>query len=163
QGSVHESWRYAKERSRRLGLFFRMVYRQEGSQHCVYLGKDPEFAAAVRRALKEMQDPLREQKELASLKAEARASLRKSKHALDEAANERVSKKFPHLAGAEQLAGNVPACEQLKVLVLGDCPRPEIALRLLVGVEVIEAWENLFFDVRKARAATDWIKVWVID
>src|SRR5262249_21387368 len=77
-------------------------------------------------------------------------------------AHERASQQFPHVAAAERLAEDAAACGQLKVLVLGDCPRAEIAGRLRLTPEVVGAWEDLFFDARAARASAGWLRSWVI-
>jgi hypothetical protein len=46
---------------------------------------------------------------------------------------------------------------ELKILIMADCPRDEIAQRYGVAAEVVEACEELFYDVRAAREAIDWI------
>lgn len=61
------------------------------------------------------------------------------------------------VAAAKALSEDLEVGNQLKVLVLGDCPTQEIADRFGFMAEVVAAWESLFFDVRFARQATTWI------
>jgi hypothetical protein len=66
------------------------------------------------------------------------------------------------VAAAEALTKELSICDALKVLVLGDCPVEDIARRLESDAAVIATWELLFFDVREALAASDWIASRVI-
>src|SRR6266852_5679075 len=75
---------------------------------------------------------------------------------------ERAAQEFPHIAAAELLAEDSAGCGELKILVLGGCSPAEIGERLELDTTVLATWENLFFDVRAARGATDWILVKVI-
>lgn len=75
---------------------------------------------------------------------------------------EKAAKKYRHLAAADLLNQNLETCDILKILVLGNCPATEIAERLQVDVEVVNAWEELHFDIRSARTAVDWVHLWVI-
>lgn len=81
QGSVQESWRYYQ--GRRLGPFFRLVFRRNGWQQSRYLGADPILAADVRRALRDLQRPRRERRLLDHLRAYARPALAEAKRVLD--------------------------------------------------------------------------------
>lgn len=69
---------------------------------------------------------------------------------------------YPHIAAAEALHADEVIEAELKVLVVGDCPRPEIAARLHLDEKVVATWELLFFDVRAMRTAWDWILTKVI-
>jgi hypothetical protein len=53
QGSVQEFWRVHKEK--RLGPYFRLVYREGQAQRTRYLGRDEAFAEKVRMVLRELQ------------------------------------------------------------------------------------------------------------
>jgi len=64
---------------------------------------------------------------------------------------------------AEQMITDPVAAETLHILVLGDCPRSEIAQRLDVQEDVITTFEELFFDVRAVRTATSCIQHSVIE
>jgi hypothetical protein len=82
QGSVQESWRLY--RGERLGPYFRLLYRRDRKQQNLYLGADRALAEEVRTALEGLQAPLRERRELARLRAQARAALRAQKRELDQ-------------------------------------------------------------------------------
>jgi hypothetical protein len=75
---------------------------------------------------------------------------------------ERARRRFPDIAAAEALVRDATKCEQLKILVVGDCPVSEIAARTGISVSILEAWESIFFDVRAARDASDWVFRWVM-
>jgi hypothetical protein len=81
QGSVQESWRFYH--GQRRGPYFRLVWRQGGKQQSLYLGADRALAEEVRRALGELQAPLREQRALDRLRTLARAALKQHKRDLD--------------------------------------------------------------------------------
>jgi hypothetical protein len=81
QGSVHAAWR--SYRGRRLGPYFRLLFRLDCRQHSRYLGTDPAFAEEIRRLLAAMQAPLREGRVLARYRAQLRAALRQQKRELD--------------------------------------------------------------------------------
>jgi hypothetical protein len=85
----------------------------------------------------------------------------------DRSGPEEAAKHHPAIAAAAKLmAEESPSgrevVEGLQILVLGDCPRSEIAERLELSVEAVEAWEALYFDVREARQAVDWVHRHVI-
>lgn len=75
---------------------------------------------------------------------------------------ERAAREQPTVATAVRLEADAVACQSMKILTLGACPRTEIAARLGVAEEIVATWEALFFDVRACREATDWILTWVI-
>jgi hypothetical protein len=81
QGSVQGSWRFYH--GRRRGPYFRLVWREGGRQESLYLGADRALAEEVRRALAELQAPLREQRALDRLRTLARAALKRHKRDLD--------------------------------------------------------------------------------
>ncbi len=76
-GAVVESWR--TYRGTRLGPYFRLIYRQDGREHSVYLGRSPELAVETRRLLDQLQGPLRQRREIRQVKRQIRASLRAHK------------------------------------------------------------------------------------
>jgi hypothetical protein len=77
QGSVQPSWRWYQRK--KLGPFFRLVFRDGGTQSSLYLGADKELAAEVRRVLQEMQAPLRERRERDKQLALMQAALQEQK------------------------------------------------------------------------------------
>jgi hypothetical protein len=81
QGSVHASWRTYQ--GRRLGPYYRLLFRIDGRQHSRYLGTDPAFADEIRCLLAHMQAPLREGRTLTRCRAQLRAALRLQKRELD--------------------------------------------------------------------------------
>jgi len=81
QGSVVAGWR--RYRGRRLGPYYRLVYRHRGRQCSVYLGRSGELAERVRAALKQLQAPLRRFREFARVRARIKASLRRERAWLD--------------------------------------------------------------------------------
>lgn len=81
QGSVHQSCRYY--RGRRLGPFYRLIYRQGGRQWSVYLGRDEGLANEVRQALRKMQAQLQRDRAMDRQLALVKATLKKQKQALD--------------------------------------------------------------------------------
>ena len=62
QGAVVETWR--DYQGRRLGPYYRLVCREAGRQRTFYLGTDPELVAEVRRRLKQLQSPGRDERHL---------------------------------------------------------------------------------------------------
>jgi hypothetical protein len=74
QGFVVADWRGRGERRR--GPFYCLRYREAGRQRSLYLGRDAELAAAVRRRLEELQAPLRREREDAREWAQQRATSR---------------------------------------------------------------------------------------
>ena len=73
-----------------------------------------------------------------------------------------AEKLYPQIAAAELLDADPATRDPLRILVLGDCPVAEIAVRFEVPDEIIATWERVFFDVRDRRAATGWIFAQVI-
>ena len=80
QGSVVATWR--TYRGRRLGPYYRLIYREDGRQRSIYLGRCPELAGRVRRVLEHLQRPRRERRRLARVAAQVRRSLRRWKDRL---------------------------------------------------------------------------------
>jgi len=64
---------------------------------------------------------------------------------------------FPHVATADALHADAALLDKLKILVVGDCPRAEIAAQLGLDVQTVATWEFLFYDVRPALAALSWV------
>ena len=64
---------------RRLGPYYRFMYRDQGKQQTLYLGGCPAFAAQVRQELDRMQAGLQQECAAARRRAAARAALRQSK------------------------------------------------------------------------------------
>jgi hypothetical protein len=85
-GSVQATWRLYQ--GRRLGPFYRLVYRSERRQHSIYLGRQEGLAEEVRRLLAEMQAPVRQSRLLARTKRVARQALRGQKRELDQVLHE---------------------------------------------------------------------------
>ena len=77
QGSVVATWR--SYGGRRLGPYYRLVYREEGRQRTVYLGRAGELVDRVRAALAKLQRPIRERRRLARIGGQIRVSLRREK------------------------------------------------------------------------------------
>jgi len=86
QGAVVESWR--EYDGRKLGPYFRLSYRDDGRQRSIYLGPSRRFADRIRKLLKEMQSPAKQQRELDQIRALVRAALRKQKKRWDEDLNQ---------------------------------------------------------------------------
>jgi hypothetical protein len=70
--------------------------------------------------------------------------------------------RFAVIDSAKKLAADPKLGSQCKILVLAGCPRAEVVSRLQVPPDVERTWEELFFDVRTALEATDWIFLHVI-
>lgn len=77
QGAVVESWRAYE--GRKMGPYFRLSYRDGGKQHSIYLGRSRQFANRIRKLLKEIQRPVKNQRELNKIRALTRAALRNQK------------------------------------------------------------------------------------
>jgi hypothetical protein len=76
QGSVQPTWR--RHRGRRLGPYYRLVYRDGGRQVAVYLGRDADLADAVRAELARLQAARRAGRLFARLVRAARAARRET-------------------------------------------------------------------------------------
>lgn len=74
QGTVVAAWREYK--GKRLGPYYRLVYRQGGRQKSIYLGPSAWVAKQVRAALAKLQTPLRETRRLQLVREMIRSSLR---------------------------------------------------------------------------------------
>ena len=77
QGSVVATWR--SYGGRKLGPYYRLVYREEGRQRTVYLGRAGELVDRVRAALAKLQRPIRERRRLARIGGQVRVALRREK------------------------------------------------------------------------------------
>jgi hypothetical protein len=73
-----------------------------------------------------------------------------------------ASERFPEVATAIRLWNDPPTSEQLRILVIANCERDEIAARLQIDEQVVATIEGLFFDVRWALGGSDWIVCHVI-
>jgi len=67
----------------------------------------------------------------------------------------------PNIDAACNLFANQEAFNILKFAVLGTIPRPEIASRLNVDLDVISVAEALFFDLTGKREASSWMHAFV--
>jgi len=80
QGTLLATWRVY--RGRRLGPYFQIAYRQAGRQRAIYVGRSEELAERVRRLLDRLQGLHRGRQVSKRLKAQVRASLRRTKDQL---------------------------------------------------------------------------------
>jgi hypothetical protein len=71
--------------------------------------------------------------------------------------------KYPDIAAAEAAWNEPTIRERLQLLVLGDVPADEIATRLDLRSDVVQAIEDLYFDVRPALSAAGWVLLKVIN
>jgi hypothetical protein len=69
----------------------------------------------------------------------------------------RTAQRLAPVGAAQQLEANLPLAANGKILVIGNCPLPEVAGLLDLPEETVQTWEALFFDVRPALPAVDWI------
>ena len=74
QGSVQKQYR--NYRGRRLGAYWRVIYRADGRVRSVYLGKDAELLALARQALIARRAPLRLRRQRRRQDAAARSVLK---------------------------------------------------------------------------------------
>ncbi len=79
-----------------------------------------------------------------------------------EQGRKRAASRYPWIAAAEAINTDPARVGQLKIAVLGELDRAEIARRFGLDQRAIEAWESLFFDARGAREQTGWIRAHVI-
>jgi len=79
QGAVVESWR--SYRGRRLGPYYRLVYRGGRRNLAIYLGRSPELAEKVRALLDHFQNPIRQRRAWRRMRAGLWAEVRKQKAA----------------------------------------------------------------------------------
>lgn len=70
-----------------------------------------------------------------------------------------AARRYPHIDAAFRLWQRPELRHQLKMLVLADFTPMEIAERLGVPGEVVTILERMFFDVRAALAASEWIRI----
>ena len=80
QGSVQESWRSYK--GRRLGPYYRLVYRSGSKQRSIYLGSDQDGVSLVRETLQLVQQELRRQESISECRKAVRSELRKTRRQL---------------------------------------------------------------------------------
>jgi hypothetical protein len=74
-----------------------------------------------------------------------------------------AAKTYPAIAAAEAAWNSPPIRDQLKILIIGDCPQEEIAQLCKISPEAVDAVERLFYDVRGSRKALGWIRSAVIE
>jgi len=74
----------------------------------------------------------------------------------------RADEQYPQLAAAYGLWDNDAVAESFRILVLANCSQEEIADRLQIGTQTVCVMEGLFFDIRWALDASDWIICHVI-
>jgi hypothetical protein len=82
QGSVQRSWRYFH--GRRLGPFFRLVFRVSNKLTTIYLGRCGSIADEIRALLNDLRRDMRERANLEMHQKQARKALRLQKRVLDE-------------------------------------------------------------------------------
>ena len=75
---------------------------------------------------------------------------------------DRVLKKYPEVSAAVHTWNNDVMVEQIKILVIANCQREEIAARLQIDEQIVAVIEDLFFDVRWALDASGWVVCRVI-
>jgi hypothetical protein len=73
----------AREKRGDHGVYFKLRFRSRGKQEVRYLGTDADFARAVARELRELQQSGRAERRLRALIAEARRLLRDGKRQLE--------------------------------------------------------------------------------
>jgi hypothetical protein len=81
-GSVETSWRIY--RNERLGPYYRVVFREQGSRKSIYLGRNEILAQRVVGLLAELQSFQRQRRLTRRLRAIIRVSLRREKAKLEE-------------------------------------------------------------------------------
>ena len=74
----------------------------------------------------------------------------------------RALKKYPEVAAAFRAWNDSATADQLRILVIANCPPEEIAARLQIDEQIIVIIEQIFFDVRWALDASDWVVCRVI-
>lgn len=77
QGSIIATWRSYK--GRRIGPYYRVMFRHNGRLQSAYLGKDGELAAIIQSALDLLREPGRQQREFARLRRQIKRSLMNQK------------------------------------------------------------------------------------
>jgi hypothetical protein len=73
-----------------------------------------------------------------------------------------ASKRYPLIDEARHLVGNPDNWRLLRLLVLTDVTKEEIATRMAISEQLVVTVEHLFFQVRAALQARDWICAMVI-
>jgi len=74
-----------------------------------------------------------------------------------------AAKTYPAISAAEAAWNSPSIRDQLKILIIGDCPQEEIAHLCKLSPEAVDAVERLFFDVRGSLNALGWIRSAVIE
>lgn len=74
-----------------------------------------------------------------------------------------AEEKFPNIAAALMLDGDGEKTNVMKLMVLAELPREDIAKKVGVDPAVVEVWEQLYFDARGMRVATSWLSEQVIE
>ena len=77
QGAVVATWR--KRDGRTLGPYYRLMYRQRGRRHSIYLGRSAALAREVRTLLDSLQRTAREDREWERLRRAVKEALRARK------------------------------------------------------------------------------------
>jgi hypothetical protein len=95
-----------------------------------------------------------------ALTQEAVAYLRRRRSGPD--GQRRADEQYPSLSAAYDAWADEATAESLRLLVLARCSQEEIADRLQLDVETVSAVEGLFFDIRWALDASNWIICHVI-
>jgi hypothetical protein len=81
QGRVEKCWR--NYRGRRIGPYYRVVFREGKSRKSIHLGRSAELAYQVKAFLAELQRPLRQRRDTGHCRKIIRASLRAEKAKLE--------------------------------------------------------------------------------
>lgn len=75
---------------------------------------------------------------------------------------EKAKRAFPLVANARTVHEDASRVNLLKIMVLGKCPVDTISQELGVDAEAVEAWESLFFDVRREPRSSSFVPNHVI-
>ena len=76
---------------------------------------------------------------------------------------ERAAAAYPKIEAAIALHDDNDKTDVVKLMILADFPVAAIGTRVGVEPEVIQVWEELFFDVRGMRSATNWLSMQVVN
>lgn len=69
----------------------------------------------------------------------------------------RSIRKYPEISAAFCAWNDGATADQLRILVVANCPQEEIAARLRIDEQIVATIEKLFFDVRWALDGSDWV------
>ncbi len=75
----------------------------------------------------------------------------------------RARAKYPTIFQACELQEQPASVSPLKIMVVSDMALGEVQQRLGVEIAVVEAWEQIFYDVRDLRSASSWFAAHVIE